>query len=191
MELEFEELEGRYIRLEPFVTQLKEEVRAAVDCDPDTWNIMPINPTGAGFESYWSIACGAPLDERMSYAIRRRADGRVVGMSSYYTSLADQGGVEIGTTFLHPDVRGSAVNTESKLLMLKHAFDSGAVRVQFRVDTRNLRSQAAVEHLGAFKEGVLRRDRLTWTGYVRDTVYFSILDDEWPAVHAQLAARLG
>jgi RimJ/RimL family protein N-acetyltransferase len=151
---------------------------------------MPINPTGAGFESYWSVACGAPVDQRMSYAIRRRTDGQVVGMTSYYTSLIDQGGVEIGTTFLHPDVRGSVVNSESKLLMLKHAFDSGAVRVQFRVDTRNLRSQAAIARLGAVREGVLRRDRLTWTGYVRDTVYFSILDDEWPTVRAQLTARL-
>ena len=75
-------------------------------------------------------------------------------------------------------------------MMLQHAFDSGAVRVQFRVDTRNLRSQAAVARLGAVKEGILRRDRLTWTGYIRDTVYFSILEDEWPAVRAKLSARL-
>lgn len=191
MKLEFVALESRSIRLEPFATQLKEEVRAAIDCDPTTWAIMPINPTGARFEDYWDSACDAPLHERMAYAIRRRADGLVVGMSSYYTSLAPQGGVEIGTTFLHPAVRGSGVNTELKLLMLAHAFDCGAARVQFRVDVRNLRSQAAVEHLGAVKEGVLRRDRLTWTGHVRDTVYFSILADEWPALRASLAARLG
>jgi RimJ/RimL family protein N-acetyltransferase len=190
VKLEFGDLEGRHVRLEPFVPRLKEDVRAAIDCDPTTWEIMPINPTGVGFDGYWSIACGAPLDERMSYAIRRRSDGRVVGMSSYYTSLVEQGGIEIGTTFLHPDVRGSIVNTESKFLMLRHAFDSGAVRVQFRVDTRNVRSQDAVARLGAVREGVLRRDRLTWTGYVRDTVYFSILADEWPAVRATLTARL-
>lgn len=190
MNLEFDDLEGRYIRLEPFETHLKEEVRAAIDCDPEIWDIMPINPTGAGFESYWAVACGAPVAERMSYAIRRREDARVVGMSSYYTSLASQGGVEIGTTFLHPDVRGSVVNSELKLVMLQHAFDSGAVRVQFRVDTRNLRSQAAVARLGAVKERILRRDRLTWTGYFRDTAYFSILEDEWPAVRARLMARL-
>lgn len=190
MRLEFRHLEGNRVRLEPFVKKLKEEVRAAIDCDPKTWDIMPINPTGAGFENYWSVACDAAVDERMSYAIRRRTDGRVVGMSSYYTSLAGQGGVEIGTTFLHPDVRGGAVNSESKLLMLQHAFDSGAVRVQFRVDARNVRSQAAVARLGAVREGILRHDRLTWTGYVRDTVYFSILDDEWPAVRAQLTERL-
>ncbi len=152
---------------------------------------MPINPTAEGFEGYWKVACGAPSDERMSYAIRRLTDKRVVGMSSYYTALVDQGGVEIGTTFLHTDVRGGVVNPESKLLMLGHAFDAGAVRVQFRVDSRNHRSQAAVAKLGAVREGVMRRDRLTWTGYVRDTVYFSILDDEWPAIRDRLETRLG
>src|ERR1039458_8256098 len=190
MELEFCCLEGRFIRLEPFAPELKEEVRAAIDCEPETWDIMPINPMGAGFESYWAVDCGAPTEERMSYAIRRRSDWRVVGVSSYYTALAGQGGVEIGTTFLHPDVRGGVVNSESKMLMLEHAFDSGAVRVQFRVDTRNLRSKAAVAKLGAVREGVLRRDRLTWTEYVRDTVFFSILDEEWPAVPEQLEMRL-
>ena len=190
MELPLETLEGRFVRLEPFAEQLKPEVREAIDCDPETWAIMPISPMGERFEEYWSVACGAPLNERMVYAIRRRSDGRVVGMSSYYTTLASQGGVEIGTSFLRPDVRGGPVNPEAKLLMLDHAFCSGAVRVQFRVDTRNQRSQAAVAKLGAVREGVLRRDRLTWTGYIRDTVYFSILDNEWPAVKLRLEQRL-
>ena len=113
-----------------------------------------------------------------------------VGMSSYYTCLASQHGIEIGTSFVRPDVTGSAVNPESKLLMLAHAFASGAVRVQFRADTRNVRSQAAVLKLGGVKEGILRRDRLTWTGCIRDTVYFSILDNEWPDVKARLEQRL-
>jgi RimJ/RimL family protein N-acetyltransferase len=178
------------VRLEPFVPQLKEEVRAAIDCDPAAWGLFAINPTGAAFDSYWSVACGAPADERKTYAIRRFANRRVVGMSSYSTALASQGGVEIGATFLEPDARGGVVNSESKLLMLDHAFTSGAVRVQFRVDTRNLRSLAAVTKLGAVREGVLRRDRLTWTGYIRDTVYFSILDHEWPTVKERLEARL-
>jgi N-acetyltransferase len=190
MQLIFKTLEGRFVRLEPFEPRLKEEVRAAVDCDPETWAIMPINPMGEGFEQYWSVACGAPLNERMAYAIRRRSDQRVVGISSFYTSLANQGGVEIGTSFLHPEVRGGPINPEAKLLMLGHAFACGAVRVQFRVDTRNLRSQAAVAKLGAVKEGVLRRDRLTWTGYIRDTVFFSILENEWPAVKLRLEQRL-
>jgi N-acetyltransferase len=190
MELVFKPLKGRFVSLEPFEERLKEEVRAAIDCDPETWAIMPVNPMGERFEDYWSVACGASLNERMAYAIRRHSDERVVGISSYYTPLAGQGGIEIGTSFLHPDVRGGPMNPEAKLLMLDHAFASGAVRVQFRVDTRNQRSQAAVAKLGAVREGVLRRDRLTWTGYIRDTVYFSILDNEWPGVKLRLEQRL-
>jgi len=190
MRLKYVPLAGRFLQLQPFAPDLKAEVRAAVDCDPDTWAIMPVNPMGDGFDSYWSAACGAPLGERMAYAIRRCRDARVIGMSTYYTGMQNQGGVEIGTSFLHPDVRGSAANPEAKLLMLDHAFDCGAVRVQFRVDTRNRRSQAAVAKLGAVREGVLRQDRLTWTGYIRDTVVYSILAREWPPLKARLEARV-
>jgi len=190
MRLQYVPLAGRFLRLQPFAPDLKAEVRAAVDCDPDTWAIMPVNPMGDGFDAYWSAACGAPLGERMAYAIRRCSDDRVIGMSTYYTGLQSQGGVEIGTSFLHPDVRGSAANPEAKLLMLDHAFDCGAVRVQFRVDTRNQRSQAAVAKLGAVREGVLRQDRLTWTGYIRDTVVYSILAREWPPLKARLESRV-
>lgn len=190
MKLEYIPLTGRFLRLQPFAPDLKEEVRSAVDCDPDTWAIMPVNPMGDGFDVYWSAACGAPPDRRMAYAIRRCSDDRVIGMSTYYTELVGQGGVSIGTSFLHPSVRGGPANPEAKLLMLDHAFGCGAVRVQFKVDTRNARSQAAVARLGAVREGVLRRDRLTWTGYIRDTVVFSILDREWPQLKARLQARV-
>jgi RimJ/RimL family protein N-acetyltransferase len=108
----------------------------------------------------------------------------------FFMASAKHGGVEIGATFLRPDVRASSINPEAKILMLSHAFDSGAVRVQFKVDSRNERSQAAVAKLGAVKEGVLRRDMRTWTGHIRDTVVFSILDSEWPAVRLRLQQRL-
>jgi N-acetyltransferase len=190
MELGFHPLEGHCVRMEPLMPQHKEEIRAAIDCDPASWSIMLVNPVSAGFEQYWSASCGAPLTERMPYAIRRLSDGRVVGTSSYFMASAKHGGVEIGATFLRPDVRASSVNPEAKILMLGHAFDSGAVRVQFKVDMRNERSQAAVAKLGAVKEGVLRRDTRTWTGHVRDTVVFSILDSEWPTVKLRLEQRL-
>jgi RimJ/RimL family protein N-acetyltransferase len=111
-------------------------------------------------------------------------------MSGYNTSAIDHRGVEIGGTFIHPDVRGSAVNAEMKLLMIDHAFVSGAIRVQLRVDARNERSQAAVAKLGATREGVLRRDMVTWTGHMRDTVVFSILSDEWPPLKRRLEERV-
>jgi N-acetyltransferase len=190
MELGFHPLEGHFVRMEPLMPQHKEEIRAAIDCDPASWSIMLVNPVGAGFEEYWSACCGAPLTERLPYAIRRLSDGRMVGTSTYFMASAKHGGVEIGATFLRPDVRATPVNPESKILMLSHAFDSGAVRVQFKVDQRNERSQAAVAKLGAVKEGVLRRDMRTWTGHIRDTVVFSILDSEWPAVKLRLEQRL-
>lgn len=183
-------LHGRFVRLEPFVPALKEEVRAAVDCDPETWQIMAGCAMGDRFEEFWSSALSAPASERMPYAVRRVADGRVIGMSSFYLALSSQGGIEIGSSFLRPDARGGAANPEAKLLMLSHAFSAGAVRVQFRVDTRNLRSQAAVAKLGGVREGVLRRDRLTWNGFIRDTVFFSILSNEWPGVKQALDRRL-
>jgi len=190
MDIGFHPIEGRFVRMEPLMPLHKEEIRAAIDCDPASWSIMLVNPVGAGFEEYWSASCGAPLTERLPYAIRRLSDGRVVGTSTYFTASAKHGGVEIGATFLRPDVRESAVNPEAKILMLSHAFDSGAVRVQFKVDMRNERSQAAVAKLGAVKEGILRRDTRTWTGHIRDTVVFSILDSEWPAVKLRLEQRL-
>jgi RimJ/RimL family protein N-acetyltransferase len=190
MELPFVPLAGRFVTLEPFAPALKEEVRAAIDCDPDAWAILPTNPTGERFEAWWSEVLAAPAEVCLAYAIRNQADGRVVGKSTFYTGLASQGGVEIGSTFLHPSVRSGPTNPETKFLMLGHAFASGAVRVQFRVDARNQRSQAAVAKLGAVREGVLRKDRLTWTGYIRDTVHFSILESEWPAARARLLQRL-
>ena len=190
MDIGFHPIEGRCVRMEPLMPQHKEEIRAAVDCDPASWSIMLVNPVGAGFEEYWSVSLGAPLTERLPYAIRRLSDDRVVGMSSYFMASAKHGGVEIGATFLHPDVRTGPVNPEAKILMLGHAFDSGAVRVQFKVDMRNERSQAAVAKLGAVKEGILRRDTRTWTGHIRDTVVFSILDSEWPAIKLLLEQRL-
>jgi RimJ/RimL family protein N-acetyltransferase len=157
VDIGFHPIEGHFVRMEPLMPRHKEEIRAAIDCDPASWSIMLVNPVGAGFEEYWSASCGAPLTERLSYAIRRLSDRRVVGMSTYFIASAKHGGVEIGATFLRPDVRASSVNPEAKILMLGHAFDSGAVRVQFKVDVRNERSQAAVAKLGAVKESTPAR----------------------------------
>jgi N-acetyltransferase len=190
MKLEPRPLLGRVVNLEPVTPEMKDEVRRLVDSDPEAWEIMPDNPLGERFESYWTAMYGPPREQRVAYVIRGRSNGRMVGVSSFYTRMEDQGGVEIGSTFLHPEVRSGAVNPEAKLLMLEHAFRCGAVRVQFRVDTRNHRSQAAVAKLGAVREGVLRKDRLTWSGYIRDTVYFSVLDREWAEVKSRLEQRL-
>ena len=101
-------------------------------------------------------------------------------MSSFITIDPVRGSLEIGATYYRPHLRGSGFNRRVKDMMLNRCFECGIRRVEFRVDTRNQRSQAAMKKLGAVREGVLRADRITWTGHVRDTVLFAILKDEWP-----------
>ena len=118
-------------------------------------------------------------------------NGECVGISCYLNIDPAQDSLEIGGTYYRPDARGGVVNPSAKLLLLGHAFASGARRVSFKVDAINARSRAAVLKLGAVQEGILRQDRIVWTGRVRDTVVFSVLRDEWPAVEAGLLTRLG
>lgn len=184
-------LKGRHVRLEPITPDHREELRAAVDCDPESWEIMSVNGCGEGFSDWWGALQGeTERGERIGYAIRRIADKRVVGTSSFLNIRRLHKGVEVGSTFLHPDARSGPVNPESKRLLLGQAFDAGAIRVEFMIDERNARSQAAVYKLGAEREGSLRNHKITWTGHVRDTVVMSICDFDWPAVRDRLDFRL-
>jgi RimJ/RimL family protein N-acetyltransferase len=101
-------------------------------------------------------------------------------MSSFLGIDPSRQTLEIGGTYYRPHFRGTGFNRRVKDMMLRRAFGCGIRRVEFRVDARNARSQAAMKKLGAVREGVLRADRITWTGHVRDTVLFSILKEEWP-----------
>jgi len=111
-------------------------------------------------------------------------DGEVVGTTSYIHPDPANGTVMIGGTYIAPSVRGTGFNRRMKHLMIDHAFACGFWRIEFTVDMRNARSLAAMEKLGAVREGVLRRNRVTWTGHIRDTALFSILADEWRMVCA-------
>ena len=124
------------------------------------------------------------------YAQVWNATGRAIGSTRLLDVRPADRQVEIGSTFLGRDYWRTPANTESKYLFLRHCFESlGCVRVALKTDARNVRSQEAIARLGAVREGVLRR-HMRVKGYQRDTVYFSILDDEWPAVKAQLQTRL-
>ncbi|WP_146843573.1 GNAT family N-acetyltransferase [Cellulomonas composti] len=128
---------------------------------------------------------------RYAFAVLDGA-GRVVGSSSYYDVDLRMGRLEIGHTFYDRAVWGTTVNPACKLALMEHAFDEwGVHRVAFRIDTRNARSVAAVTRLGAIREGVLRGHRLAADGSRGDSVYFSVLADEWPAARARLRERLG
>jgi RimJ/RimL family protein N-acetyltransferase len=184
-------LEGRFIRLEPFTPALRPEVQAALATDEEAWAIMVNNGGRSGFDDWWVRRMGGlAADAELPFAVRRISDGVVVGSSGYYTLRREHRGVEIGSTFYQPDARSGPVNPEAKLLLLDNAFAAGAVRVEFVTDAVNARSRAALTKLGAVEEGVLRRHKITWTGRIRDTVMFSIVDAEWPAVRERLLARL-
>src|SRR6266403_2100999 len=129
------------------------------------------------------------LDETLAL-VREANDAMARGQAGVYAQVWNATGRAIGSTFLGRDYWRTPANTESKYLFLRHCFESlGCVRVALKTDGRNLRSQEAIERLGAVREGVLRR-HMRIKGYQRDTVYFSIIDDEWPAVKARLEARL-
>lgn len=184
-------LEDAFVRLEPFNTALRDEVRAALDCDPDAWNGMVGAAYGPHFDSWWDAAIKAmAAGTRIAYAVRRRRDGAVVGTSSLYEIKPEHRRCEVGSTFYRPEARGGPINPACKRLLLEHAFSNGAIRVEIITDALNAPSQAAIRKLGATFEGVLRRHKITWTGRERDTAQFSILDNEWPQVRQGLDERL-
>jgi N-acetyltransferase len=116
---------------------------------------------------------------------------RVIGSTRFLDILTQHKSAEIGSTWYHPDVWRTKVNTECKFLLLKLAFERwNLTRVQLKTDSRNVRSQLAIARLGAVKEGILRKDRIISDGYVRDTIFFSILCDEWKQVSTQLKLKL-
>jgi len=183
-------LENRFVRLEPLEERHADDLRAACNADTEVWTTLyPFSWAGEHFEPNWQrIMRARDAGTYLPYAVI--VDGRCVGTTAYLTPDADNAWVEIGGTYYRPEVRGGPVNPAAKRLLLAHAFACGARRVQFKVDAINARSRAAVLKLGAVQEGILRHERVTWTGRLRDTVFFSILKDEWPTVRDRLDARL-
>jgi RimJ/RimL family protein N-acetyltransferase len=183
-------LENRFVRLEPLNEAHREGLRAACAADTRIWAALyPYSMAGDHFGPRWTQLL-ADGDRRATLPFAVVAGEAVVGMTSFLNIDAPNAALEIGATYYRPEVRGGPVNPAAKRLLLAQAFAAGARRVQLKVDALNARSRAAVLKLGAVQEGILRQDRVTWTGRVRDTVVFSILADEWPGVQARLDARL-
>ena len=153
----------------------REALRAACAADADIWPIYSSSFDPDHFDASFDTLIGH--ESRMPYAI---IDGdRLVGMTAYLRPDVSAQTVEIGNSYIEPAARGTGFNGRVKKLMIDHAFAVGIRRIEFRIDERNARSQAAVGKLGAVKEGVLRAERITWTGFVRDTGLWSLLADEW------------
>ncbi|WP_412061494.1 GNAT family N-acetyltransferase [Rubrivirga sp. IMCC45206] len=185
-------LEGAHVRLEP-LTRDHLDALAEVALDPDLWAWTASTVRSrADLEAYVDTALAMQADgTALPFATIDVASGRVVGSTRFGNYVAAHRRVEIGWTFVAAPWQRTAVNTEAKLLMLRHAFDTlGLTRVEWKTDALNTRSRAAILRLGAVEEGTLRHHMVVAGGRLRDTVYFSVTAAEWPAVEARLAERL-
>lgn len=167
---------GDGCRAELFSEQFRHLLKMACAEDPEIWEIYANNFGPDGFDDNIDRYVAGPNNRTF---VLFEGD-ELAGMSSYLGIDPTRQLLEIGGTYYRPRLRGTGFNRRAKDMMLRRAFDCGIRRVEFRVDKRNTRSQAAMRKLGAVKEGVIRADRITWTGHVRDTVLFAILKDEWP-----------
>jgi RimJ/RimL family protein N-acetyltransferase len=190
MKIEPVTLTGKVMRLEPLRLDHVAAL-ARVGLDPELWRWIPQSVSNKDeMRAYVERA----LDEQrrgvsLPFAIVALADGQVIGCTRYMNIETAHKRLEIGSTWLAPSQQRTGANTECKLLLLTHAFETlGANRVELKTDVLNQKSRDAIERIGARQEGVFRRHVITASGRVRDTVYFSIIDSEWPEVKARLAA---
>jgi RimJ/RimL family protein N-acetyltransferase len=182
-------LTGRFIALEPLERRHHGGLIAAA-ADSSLFTYMPFD-ISQGFASRLGWFESENASGRMiSYAVRRLADGAVVGSTSYLNIAPADAKVEIGSTWYTAEAQASAVNPEAKYLLLGNAFGKHWNRVEFKTDAKNARSRAALKKLGAKEEGILRAHMWMPQGYFRDSVYFSILASEWVGVKAGLEERL-
>lgn len=186
-------LEGELARLEPLEEAHAEDLWRAAQA-PEIWSwLANLGADRALFELWMETALAATAENREGvFATRELSGGTVVGSTRFMNVRPGDRVVEIGWTWLNPSVWRTGVNVEAKLLMLGHAFEGlECLRVELKTDARNERSRGAMEALPAQFEGVLRKHMVMPGIGVRDSAYYSIVDDEWPAVRANLARRLG
>jgi RimJ/RimL family protein N-acetyltransferase len=187
-----ERLEGRLVVVEPLGPEHEEGLSVAA-ADPEVWRWLSVPGYRPEVFAQWFEETLAAADEgrEIPYAIVLRETGEPVGSSRYLTLRPEHRGLEIGWTWHAPTVWGTGANVETKLLLLGQAFELlGCMRVEFKTDARNERSRAALAALPAQFEGVFRKHMLVRDGELRDSAYYAITDDDWPAVKDALTARL-
>jgi RimJ/RimL family protein N-acetyltransferase len=186
-------LDGRVVRLEPMREEHTEELWE-VGRDPELWRLtVSIVRSREDMQAWVRTALAEQAAGRaLPFVMRLRQEGRIVGSTRFGEYAPRHGRVEIGWTWIARAWQRTAVNTEAKLLMLRHAFETlGLNRVELKTDVLNQASRHAILRLGAKEEGVLRCHAITDDGRVRDTVYYSILREEWPAVRERLERMSG
>ena len=184
-------LQGRHVRLEPLQRGHAEGIAAAA-ADGKLWELWFTNVPRPGEVDAWIDGALAKqaAGEQVAFSVRD-ADGRIVGSTRYYELLPDTPRLCIGYTWYARSVQRTGLNTEAKLLLLGHAFEAlGCASVGFHTSTHNTTSRAAIARLGATEEGILRQHMRHRDGSLRDSVCFSVLDGEWPAVKAGLEHKL-
>ncbi|HEY6307275.1 MAG TPA: GNAT family protein [Candidatus Angelobacter sp.] len=187
-------LEGNVVRLEPIRREHADLFwEAAKDSLDDIFRWIPYSMKNR--EDFHRLVAKAFSEqengESLVFATVDRISGRVIGSTRFMNMDLANRRVEIGSTWIAPAWQRTAVNTEAKYLMLRHAFETWqCLRVELKTDALNQRSRDAILRLGAKEEGTLRKHLVTWTGRVRDSVYFSILDTEWPGIKERLRDRL-
>ena len=185
-------LEGHGVRLEPLSRDHADDLRRAA-ADGELWNLRITSvPEPDQTEAYIDTALRGLADGHMlPFAVRDLRTGRIAGSTRYHDIIAAIDRVEIGYTWYAASAQRSHVNTACKLLLMAHAFDTlGCAVVGWRTDILNLRSQAAIERLGARRDGVIRHHAPRRDGTVRDTVMYSLLRDEWPQARERLLSRV-
>jgi N-acetyltransferase len=187
-------LEGELVRLEPLTPEHEDGLWEA-SRDERTWQWLSVEQpqTRVEMRTYLEAALANQADgTEIPLVTIRRSDGRVVGSTRYLALHPEHRTIEIGWTWLAPEAWGTGINVEAKLLMLEHAFERlGCLRVELKTDARNERSRGAMAALPAQFEGVHRKAMLVRGGRRRDSAWYSVIDDEWPDVRANLLRRLG
>ena len=173
-------LESGDLRLEPLAEHHRAGLKTACAEDRDIWPIYSVSWDEEHFDAQFDSLVGR--EDTFPFAVL--LDGRLVGMTAFLNPVPARQTIEIGITYYVPDVRGTGLNRRAKHLLLARAFACGIRRVEFRVDDRNERSKAAMRKLGANQDGLIRAERITWTGHVRDTALFSILAEDWSNLSA-------
>ena len=186
-------LPGQHVRLEPIGLQHAEDLYA-VGTDEAIWRYLP-RPAFADLDDAreWIRGCISLRESgaRIQFAVVLAKEERAVGSTGYLDIDRPNRALEIGMTWYGVEYQRTAVNTECKYLLLRHAFeDLGAVRVCLKTDSRNERSQRAIERIGGVREGVWRNHRITWDGVNRHSVFYSIIEAEWPRVRQELERKL-
>ena len=185
-------LEGHQLRLEP-LTLAHHEGLCQIGLEADLWRWIPNQVrTPTDMTNYIETALAEQAaGKSLPFAQIERSTGRVIGSSRYMNIEAAHRRVEIGSTWVAPAWQRTAINTESKYLLLRHAFEAlGCIRVELKTDSLNERSRAAIRRIGGKEEGTFRNHMIISDGRVRHTVYFSILGSEWPGIKAGLEQRL-